>query len=148
MQQLKDSTNTLEPRERNACSSNRRPTSVDRGTQKLSGVDRSAQTRQVHTKSPPIHLHHHRIQLAVYKPTINLTPLPPYEEPLNKANRPTVYVQRLWSILSIVYKSLMKQEPIYVQDLFVIKEYSRSKRYFPLVQPQFKTQRYGFNSFA
>ncbi len=27
------------------------------GTQKLSGVDRSAQTRQVHIKSPRIHLH-------------------------------------------------------------------------------------------
>ena len=71
-----------------------------------------------------------------------------YEELLNKANRPTLYVQRLRSILSIVYKSLMKQGPIYVHDLFVINEHSRSKRYFPLVQPQFKTQRFVFNSFS
>ncbi len=71
-----------------------------------------------------------------------------YEELLDKSNRPTLYVQRLRSILNILYKSLMKQGPIYVQDLFVINEHSRSKRYFPLVQPQFKTQRYAFNSFA
>ena len=58
-----------------------------------------------------------------------------YEELLNKANRSTLYVQWLRSILSIVYKSLMKQGPIYVQDLFVINEHSRNKRYFPLVQP-------------
>ena len=42
-----------------------------------------------------------------------------YEELLNKANRPTFYVQRLRSILSIVYKFLMKQLPKYVQDLFL-----------------------------
>ncbi len=42
----------------------------------------------------------------------------------------------------------MKQRPVYIQDLFVINEHSRSKRCFPLVQPQFKTQRYGFNSFS
>ncbi len=35
---------------------------------------------------------------------------------------------------------------MYVNDLFVINENSKSKRYFPLVQPQFKTSRYGFNS--
>ncbi len=51
-----------------------------------------------------------------------------YEELLNKANRPTLYVQRLRSILSIVYKSLMKQGPIYVQDLFVVNEHTKSKR--------------------
>ena len=30
---------------------------LERGTQKLPGVDRSAQTRQVHIKSPRLHLH-------------------------------------------------------------------------------------------
>ena len=35
---------------------------------------------------------------------------------------------------------------MYVNDLFVINENSRSKRHFPLVQPQFKTRIYGFSS--
>ena len=67
---------------------------------------------------------------------------------LSRSNRNTLYVQRLRSILSIVYKSVMKQGPMYVNDLFVINENSKSRRYFPLVQPQFKTRRYGFNSFS
>ncbi len=58
-----------------------------------------------------------------------------YEELLKKPNRPTLYVQRLRSMLSIVYKSPMNQGPIYVQDLqdlLVISEHSKSNRYLPL----------------
>ncbi len=53
------------------------------GWTKLSGVDRSAQTRQVHINSHASTCIHHRIQLAVgdvtmsaWKPTISLIPPP------------------------------------------------------------------------
>ncbi len=59
------------------------------GAQKLSGVDRSAQTRQVHIKSPRIHLHtppnptcsrryDHEWLKADYKPDPALPPISPY----------------------------------------------------------------------
>ncbi len=70
-----------------------------------------------------------------------------YEQLLSRSNRNTLCVQRLRLILSIVYKSVMKQGPMYVNDLFVINENSKSRRYFPLVQPQFKIRRYDLNSF-
>ncbi len=35
-----------------------------------------------------------------------------YEQLLSRSNRNTIYVQRLRSILSIVYKSVIKQGPI------------------------------------
>ncbi len=54
------------------------------GTQKLLSVDRSAQTRQVHSNSHAYTCIHHRIQLAVggmtmrgWKPTISLIHPPP-----------------------------------------------------------------------
>ena len=59
------------------------------GTQKLSGVDRSAWTRQVHTESPRIHLHTPLnptvavgdVTMSSWKPTISLIPPPPPPPP-------------------------------------------------------------------
>ncbi len=44
---------------------NLNPLTCRLGTQKLSGVDRSAQTRQVHIKAPAYTGIHHRIHRAV-----------------------------------------------------------------------------------
>ncbi len=46
----------------------------------------------------------------------------------------------------IVYKSILKQGPKYINDLFVVNENSRSRRQFRLVQPHFTTRKYGFKS--
>lgn len=69
-----------------------------------------------------------------------------YADLLKRADRTLMYVQRLRSILKLVYKCLNKEGPAYLHDMFTLNEGSNSRKGSQLIQPKFSTIKYGFNS--
>jgi hypothetical protein len=70
-----------------------------------------------------------------------------YIQLLDKCDLPTMYVQRMRFIMVEVYKVLNGIGPPYLQDMFDRKEsVYKMKNNIELVQPHFRTQKYGFNS--
>ena len=71
----------------------------------------------------------------------------PYIQLLDKCDLPTMYVQRMRFIMVEVYTVLNGIGPLYLHDMFDRKESVYiMKNNIELVQPQFRTQKYGFNS--
>ena len=70
-----------------------------------------------------------------------------YKELLHKCDIPLMYIQRMRSMMVEVFKVLNNVGPIYLKDMFNVKETNYAMRTrFLLLQPHFNTTKYGFNS--
>ncbi len=69
-----------------------------------------------------------------------------YTALLDRAEINTLYLKLLRSMLSLVCKNINNDGPMYLNNAFVLNDYSYSRKYLPLIQPKFNTQKYGFNS--
>ncbi len=98
----------------------------------ISGVEKNQKERMQKQALRYVHVH-------VYN-DFNLS----YEKLLSQSNGRTctLYLQRLRSILGVVYQSIMKQGPMYVNDLLAVNEKNSTWKKFPLVQPHFTARRY------
>jgi hypothetical protein len=71
-----------------------------------------------------------------------------YEELLEKSKLPSLKVRRIRIIAIETFKIINKQTPLYLHDLFQIKQNKYSFRYQNTAHlPRVKTTRYGLNSF-
>ena len=71
-----------------------------------------------------------------------------YNDLLEKVGRPLLYVARLRSLALETYKSIHKQNPPFLHDLFLIKESNYNLRHEnQAIQPKVRTEKYGLNSF-
>ena len=71
-----------------------------------------------------------------------------YDTLLQRSRRPLLYVSRLRAVALETYKTINKQNPQFVQDLFVPKESHYDLRNCSqMIQPKVRTEKYGLNSF-
>jgi hypothetical protein len=76
-------------------------------------------------------------------------PTSPYQDLLQKHGHVTLHVQRLRSIALEVFKTLNDLNPIFMIELFDMKTLHHDLRDTSrLLQPKFRTIRYGRNSFS
>ena len=71
-----------------------------------------------------------------------------YDTLLQRSGRPLLYVSRLRAVALETYKTIKKQNPQFLQDLFVPKENHYDLRNgSQMIQPNVRTEKYGLNSF-
>ena len=71
-----------------------------------------------------------------------------YDTLLQRSGRPLLYVSRLRAVALETYKTINKQNPQFLQDLFVPKENHYGLRNgSQMIQPKVRTEKYGLNSF-